>query len=105
MLHCFMEFSPSLFTYLQEEGLDQTASNSNEAELLAFLTLHMAQLLEKKPGSLKQIFYRLDVSESKVAQVFGTKPESDWALELARLVLDREKQRLFWREHYRNNPS
>ncbi len=100
-----MEFSPPLAAWLKETGLEPTPFGSGEAEVLAFLESHIARLLETDPDSLKQIFYRLDVSESKVAQAFAGNLSAEWPAQLARLVLEREKQRLFWREHYRNLPS
>lgn len=97
-----MRLSPSLSRYFLDEGIENFPGESPEEELLQLLRRHIAWLLEEKPERLMQIFYRLDVSEPKVRQVLREKPDGEWALELARLVVEREKIRLYWREKYQN---
>jgi hypothetical protein len=97
-----MRLSPSLNRYFLDEGIENLPGESQEEELLQLLQRHIAWLLDEKPERLMQIFYRLDVSETKVRQVLREKPDGEWALELARLVVEREKIRLYWREKYQN---
>lgn len=66
----------------------------SEQELLALLAERIAEMLEKRPEYLMSMLYRLDVLEEKIHPVMRPDaPEpANWGL--ARLVLERQKQRL-----------
>lgn len=66
---------------------------ASEEELLSLLADRIAELLEKQPEYLFSLLYRLDVLEKKIHPVMQPDaPEpANWGL--ARLVLERQKQR------------
>lgn len=66
---------------------------SSEEELLSLLANRIAEMLEKQPEYLMSLLYRLDVLEEKIHPVMRhDAPEpANWGL--ARLVLERQKQR------------
>lgn len=66
----------------------------SEQELLALLAERIAEMLEHQPEYLMSMLYRLDVLEEKIHPVMRPDaPEpANWGL--ARLVLERQKQRI-----------
>ena len=69
-------------------------------ELVKELTRAIEYLIEKDFEKLMHILYRIDVSESKVKQVFGL--EQDVAKQIAMLIIEREKQKVITRAKYRS---
>lgn len=74
--------------------LGNTPPPASEEELLAILADRIADLLERQPEYLMSLLYRLDVLEKKIHPVMlpGAPEPANWGL--ARLVLERQKQRL-----------
>lgn len=75
----------------------------NEEELLRLLADQIAYLIETRMEFLLSLMYRLDIDESKVHEALSPAGEepANWAL--ARLVLERQKQRAFTKRHYKQN--
>lgn len=73
--------------------LDNAAPPASEEELLSLLADRIADMLEKQPEYLMSLLYRLDVLEKKIVPVMRPDaPEpANWGL--ARLVLERQKER------------
>lgn len=73
--------------------LEKSSSPDSEEELLALLAERIAEMLERRPEYLMSLLYRLDVLEEKIRPVMRPDaPEpANWGL--ARLVLERQKQR------------
>jgi hypothetical protein len=69
-------------------------------DLKDWLSQRIAWMLENQGEKLMQAFYRLDVSEAKVRSVFSSHTPEFWPGLLADLVLEREKERAFWRSKY-----
>lgn len=70
----------------------------SEDELLRWLTQVITYLLEKDFERLLQAMYRIDVDEQKFKSVFAG--EGDIADGLAKLVMDREIQKVAFRKKY-----
>lgn len=68
-------------------------------ELKAFLVPRISALLDKNPGYLMSILYRIDVDEEKVKRVLNDCPFEDIASQLAELMIDRELQKIKTRHH------
>ncbi|MFN0016258.1 MAG: hypothetical protein ACKVU2_17090 [Saprospiraceae bacterium] len=83
-------------TALVQEPFDlgNAVPPASEAELLALLADRVADMLEHQPDYLMSLLYRLDVLEKKIRPVMQPDaPEpANWGL--ARLVLERQKQRI-----------
>ncbi len=73
--------------------LESANPPGSEEELLSMLANRIAEMLEKQPEYLMSLLYRLDVLEEKIHPVMRPDaPEpANWGL--ARLVLERQKQR------------
>ncbi len=76
----------------------------SEAELLAVLADRIAEMLERRPEYLMSMLYRLDVLEEKIHPVMRPDaPEpANWGL--ARLVLERQKQRIETKKSVKPKP-
>ncbi len=74
--------------------LENAVPPASEEELLALLADRIADLLERQPEYLMSLLYRLDVLEKKIHPVMQPGAPEPANLGLARLVLERQKQRL-----------
>ena len=91
---------------LRDFELQTPAAPMSEAELLAYVAEAIGYMIEHKLDFLLSLLYRLDVSEAKInaALSFGTEEPANLAL--ARLVLERQKQRVATKQAYREqNPT
>ena len=66
---------------------------NTEAELLTALSDCIEEMLEKRPEYLMSLLYRLDVLEEKIHPVMQASAPEPAHIGLARLVLERQKQR------------
>jgi len=74
----------------------------SEEEILKALTDQIGILQAKGPEAFFQLMYRLDISEKKLVSVIQTK---DVAEKIARLIYDRQLQKVRSRMLYRNKST
>jgi hypothetical protein len=79
------------------EGAETPAS---EAELLAILAEKIGYMLETQPEYLMSLLYRLDVLEYKINRVMHPAAPEPAHIGLARLVLERQKQRMETKKNF-----
>ena len=82
---------------LQEVG----NGNYSYDQLLEKLTPIINNLLDRDMNSLMSILYRIDVSESKFREVLATSEPHLVGENVARLILDRQIQKIETRKKYR----
>ncbi len=70
-------------------------------DVRAFVTEKIAVLLDRNPGMLMSILYRIDVAEDRVTAVLTTHGPEAIPAALADLVIERQLQKLRIRRHYR----
>ncbi len=75
-----------------------------EATLLALIAERVAELLEQKPDYLMSFLYRLDVLEEKIAPVMRGQSAEPVPMALARLIWERQKQRMRTKRSVRSRP-
>lgn len=85
---------------LRELDFTLPQENPDWDELLAAITQQVAFMLTNKTEALMQALYRLDVREYKLRAVLDHEAPEKWAASIASLIVDREKERLMWREKY-----
>ena len=73
-----------------------------EAELLEKLSFAVAHLLQTNTQKLFGILYRHDISEKLLRQALLADDSRQIAENIARLVLEREKQKLEFRRKYQS---
>lgn len=77
---------------------------TTEAELLVLLTQRIGEMLERQPDYLLSMLYRLDVLEPKINQALHPDAPELPALGLARLVLERQQQRVHTKRTVKSAP-
>ncbi len=75
-----------------------------EAELLALLAERIDQMLERQPDYLLSMLYRLDVLEPKINLALHPASPEPPAMALARLVLERQLQRVHTKRTVKPKP-
>ena len=73
-----------------------------ESEFLEILTLAIATLLQTNTQKLFGILYRHDVSEKLLRQALLADDSRQIAENVARLVIEREKQKMEFRRRYQS---
>ncbi len=73
----------------------------NYAALKEKIVRVMCHLLEYDPQRLVNLMYRLDADETRFKAALTHSSRESIADQLAELVLEREKQKVFWRNKYR----
>lgn len=73
--------------------IDNAAAPGSEAELLQLISERIAEMLMQRPEYLMSLLYRLDVLEEKINRVMHPAAPEPAHIGLARLVLERQKQR------------
>ncbi len=86
---------------LQQQWALQLPENLSEEAILEKLTERVMQLVNEGPDAFFQLMYRLDIPEKKLMLVAG---DVDAARKIARMIYDRQLQKVRSREYYRNNP-
>ena len=85
--------------------LETDTSTVNEEELLRLLTERIAYMIEHKLDFLLSLLYRLDVDEGKINFALSPLAPDPPAVGLAKLVMERQRQRLATKEKYRQKDS
>ena len=84
--------------------LEMGQAPSSEAELLALLAARIEEMLEKRPEYLMSLVYRLDVLEEKIGPVMHPSAPEPPHIGLARLVLERQMQRVETKQSVKTPP-
>jgi hypothetical protein len=84
--------------------LENVPPQAGEAELLALLSDRIEEMLEKRPEYLMSLLYRLDVLEEKIRPVMRPDAPEPAHIGLARLVLERQKQRAETKQTIKPDP-
>ena len=85
---------------LQNEWGIEAPQLVSEASILAQLAKRVVYLLDNEPDHFIRLMYRLDISEKKLAAITG---QPDAAEQVARLIYDRQLQKIASRAHFRNS--
>ena len=84
--------------------LDKTDQPGTDEELLAVLSARIERMLETQPEYLMSLLYRLDVLEKKIVPVMHPGAPEPPHIGLARLVLERQKQRMETKRSVQSRP-
>ncbi|MBP7273708.1 MAG: hypothetical protein KA974_07690 [Saprospiraceae bacterium] len=76
-----------------------------EEQLLAMLSQRVAQLMETRMDYLLSLMYRLDVLEHHINAALLPTAEQPPHIGLAQLIIDRQKQRIFYKQQYHSKPA
>ena len=82
-------------------GLEVGDDPMTEQELFDLLADQVAYMIEHRLEALFSLLYRLDVSEAKIREALAPEAEEIANVAIARLVLERQKQRIHTKNFYR----
>jgi hypothetical protein len=100
------EFTQTAALIARDFELEASTELLTEAELLQLLADQIAYMIDHRLEFLLSLMYRLDIDESRVSAALSPASEEPANLALARLVLDRQKQRVFTKQYYKQqNPD
>ena len=72
-----------------------------EEELFSLLSDKVAYMIEYRLDFLLSLMYRLDIKESLINQALSPANDDPANIALAQLILNRQKQRIFTKQHYK----
>lgn len=75
-----------------------------EAELKNCLAAYISDLLQNRPEELKNWLYRIDVPEQAALEAVAYSTSMEATQSLAQLIIDRQKQKIIFREKYKTPP-
>ena len=84
---------------------DLLESVNNEEALLLLLTEYIQELINKNFEHLLWLLYRVDVGEKKVKQAIENTEPENVANTIAKMILEREKEKIATREKYSTGSS
>jgi hypothetical protein len=87
------------------EKLLQLTSQLNADELRQQLVLHINHLLLNDFNRLVLVLYRVDVSEKKLKELLQVNPQTDAAIIIADLLIERQQQKIKTKESFRRNDN
>lgn len=88
---------------IRDFELENRAETLSEEDLLRLLADQIAYMIDHKLEFLLSLMYRLDIDESKVNRALSPLSEEPANIALAHLVLERQKQRVFTKQHYKQD--
>jgi len=98
------EVSENITSVFSRFGLDLPLS-PNDVENLSQLRIYLAEklkdLLDNNFSLLVNTLYRIDVSEEKLNELFGSKNRANIPEALADLIIERQLQKIHFRKKYR----
>ncbi|NND33801.1 MAG: hypothetical protein HKN76_14520 [Saprospiraceae bacterium] len=91
--------------FLQLRTSNSLASaNESEQELIGALARRITELMAGDFESLMSMMYRLDIEENKIKHALSPGNLEDPAFSLARIIVERQKQRMYTKSRYKQKP-
>jgi len=85
-----------------EDTLDLTELDDPMIQLERVLEIRIKEMLDVDFEGLINAFYRIDISEKKIQEILELSKPEEVALQLAKAVIEREKQKVITRAQYRS---
>lgn len=80
----------------------QITVTANEHVDMRLIVDRINELIQKDFPSLLNMLYRIDVSEKKLKSLLNSQPETDAAILITQLIIERQKEKLQSREINKN---
>jgi hypothetical protein len=98
-----MDDSEELIKDLNRCGLELAANTPND-RLEVLLAEKLNTLIRSNFNELVQVLYRIDISEARLQNLLKTNTDEDAGLIIARLILERQYQKIFTRRQFQAGP-
>ncbi len=82
-------------------GLELGEDPITEQELFDLVANEVAYMLEHRLETLFSLLYRLDVSEEQTRKALSPESEEPANIYIARLIIERQKQRIFTKQYFK----
>lgn len=89
---------------IKDFELESVREGLTEEELFDLLANQVAYMIEHQLEMLMSLMYRLDIDESKVDFALSPYSPDPANVAIAKLVLERQKQRVFTKAYYKQKP-
>lgn len=96
------QYTTNLITH--DFGLEISEDPITEEQLFALLADAVATMIEHRIDFLLSLLYRLDVNEAKINRALSPAAPEPANIGLARLIMDRQKQRIHTKKTYKPAP-
>ena len=80
----------------------QITVTANEHVDMGLIVDRINELIQKDFTSLLNLLYRIDVNEEKLKSLLNSQPETDAAILITQLIIERQKEKLKSREINKN---
>ncbi len=100
-----MEVSETISKDFDKAGLSSVITPDgidNLEQLKKHLTRKITELMDTNYEKLINILYRIDINEKKLNDLFGSKNREFIPARLAELIIERQLQKISFRNRYRN---
>lgn len=99
----FSQIALNIEKSLDAGGISEKANAISNADDFRQLVAELVgRMMEGDFERFLALMYRLDVSERKLKAAMNTGNPQNVYLEIAGLIIEREKKKIFWREKYRS---
>lgn len=98
------EVSKLVYSQFSRNGMDSVLTNEEFDDLNEFRTYlasKLRQLLDKNYDLLIKTLYRIDVSETKLTELFSANNKDNIPAALADLIIERQLQKVHFRNLYK----
>jgi hypothetical protein len=89
---------------IKDFELESVKEGLTEEELFDILANQIAYMIERQLEMLMSLMYRLDIDEKKVNYALSPFSPDPPNIGIAKLVLERQKQRVFTKAYYKQKP-
>ena len=85
-------------------GLATTGEELDQEEFFDLLADQVAYMIERNLEELLSLMYRMDINEAKVHRALNPGNPEPANVAIAKLVMERQKQRVETKRHYKQDP-
>lgn len=97
---------PQLVQYTNQAHNLDLPTNLSQQALEAILAQYVQQLMDTNFNALVQLLYRVDVPEDRLQKLLLTDPQTDAAIHISHLMVQRQLQKIESRKAWRtDNPK
>jgi hypothetical protein len=100
-LKSITKFIEKDFTIQDSDSLIPSINTTSLEEFRKYLIEKVSYLLDNEYNVLVNTLYRIDVSESKLSELFSGKDKSNIPGTLADLIIERQLQKIKFRQKYK----
>lgn len=90
-----------LFELQGVNSIARTVDCTTLAEFKKYLSQKLSDLMDNNFNQLVNILYRIDIDEYKLKKIFSAESRAYIPDALAELIIERQIQKIYWRNKYR----